>query len=77
MMRRAILVTAVVLACLYGFSASPVHAINWTVQTIDSNGYVGKYTSLALDGDGKPSISYWDSTNFDLKYAAWTPSLFI
>jgi hypothetical protein len=40
-----------------------------TIKTIDSSGNVGKYSSLALDAEGNPHISYHDVTNDDLKYA--------
>jgi len=41
----------------------------WVTTTVDSNGYVGWYTSIALDTAGKAHISYYNNTNDDLRYA--------
>ena len=43
----------------------------WIIQTVDSEGVVGHYTSIALDSSGHPHISYQDYGNEDLKYARW------
>jgi len=47
---------------------------SWVIQTVDSAGNVGWYTSLAVDNAGYPHISYYDFTNDNLKYARWTGS---
>ena len=43
-----------------------------TITTIDSDGNVGYYTSIAIGDNGNPVISYRDSTNTALKVAACT-----
>lgn len=41
----------------------------WRIETVDDDGWVGLYSSLALDSWGQPHISYHDIGNVDLKYA--------
>ncbi len=49
-------------------------AAAWQVETVDSTDDMGKHTSIALDGDGNPHISYYNNTDEDLKYAHYDGS---
>ncbi len=41
----------------------------WHIETVDSDDDVGRYSSIALDSNGNPHITYYDGTYQDLKYA--------
>lgn len=41
----------------------------WTNHILDSEGSVGRHSSIAIDDQNGVHISYWDKTNIDLKYA--------
>jgi hypothetical protein len=43
--------------------------VQWHYNTVDKSAGVGKSASLALDREGRPRISYYDSVNYALKYA--------
>jgi len=46
---------------------------DWHIYTIDSEGVVGEWTSIAIDSNDKVHISYHDDTNVALKYATNRP----
>jgi len=49
--------------------ATTLDAAGWMLSTLDSTGYVGWDTSIAVDSSNNVHISYSDVTNDDLKYA--------
>ncbi len=49
--------------------ANPACTGAGTITAVDTAGSVGQSTSLAIGPDGNPVISYYDSTNLDLKVA--------
>lgn len=44
----------------------------WNLVVVDAPGTTGLHTSVALDRDGAPQISYFDASNGDLRRAACT-----
>ncbi len=68
LIRKIFLVVLSLVFFTLGYSAGNAFA-DWIPDTPDSSGYVGRYTSLAVDASGAAHISYYDATNRALKYA--------
>ena len=67
-MKKIIIIAGfLLLLVLYSFAG-------WVIETVDSIGDVGLFTSIALDSSNNPHISYCDLTNYDLKYARYNGS---
>lgn len=76
MMRKPImsicLIFLLVISALFGIIgifSTCVIAESWEIEIVDSFSQVGESTSIALDSQGNPHISYYDRTNSALKYA--------
>ncbi len=66
MYRRCVLAVS----CMFLLAAlTGLVSAGWRTTTVDSEGDVGKYTSLGFNATGSPAISYFDYTDGDLKYA--------
>ncbi|MCU0613311.1 MAG: hypothetical protein MUE60_16190, partial [Candidatus Eisenbacteria bacterium] len=59
---RGMAACAVILAMVGIGLLTPARAQTWNIQTIDSSGDVGSYSSLVLDALRHPHISYYDYT---------------
>ena len=42
--------------------------MSWSIETVDFHGDTGQYTSIVLDTNDQPHISYLDETFGDLRY---------
>ncbi len=71
-MRASVVVVGLLIVLSIGIGAS--FAQEWHFEVVDSEGIVGKYTSIVLDSQEYPHISYYDMVGRDLKYARWTGS---
>ncbi|MCK4533075.1 hypothetical protein KAU39_04760 [bacterium] len=58
------------------FNHSLIQA-KWKIEILDTEDDVGQYTSIAIDKDNYPHISYYDVTSSDLKYVYWDNSSWI
>ncbi len=63
----ATLMAAVLIVPVERAEAAP--APGWILETPDSTGLVGMYSSMELDSMDKAHVSYYDQTNTALKYA--------
>ena len=59
---------------LVALGTAPASALSWQIETVDSEGIVGRYSSLALNGTGIPHISHYDGNAGDLKFAWYNDS---
>ena len=62
-----------VLVCLFHPAAADAQP-DFSTETIDATGNVGRYTSLALDAAGNPHITYLSLSTAKSKYARHSPS---
>jgi hypothetical protein len=69
----SIVITILLLAgALFVFSSFHGTADGVIMDMVDASGYVGESTSIALDSNDNPRISYYDRTTTSLKYTEWT-----
>jgi hypothetical protein len=58
----------VVLGLVFAMLGDAISA-DWTIQTLDSDGVVGEFSSIAVGSSGDVHISYYDRSEANLKYA--------
>lgn len=51
------------------FACAPAPEVECPLDAVDCAGNVGQYTSIAIDSNSNPHISYYDVTNGNLKHA--------
>ena len=68
--KRLVILSLVAILAMSAFPF-PSLAQGWNVETVDSAADVGQHSSMALDSNDNPHISYYDADSGDLKYAHW------
>jgi len=51
----------------YAYANAPGYT--WYIETVDSSGDVGMFSSIDIDSQGLPHIAYYDAGNHAIKYA--------
>jgi hypothetical protein len=69
---RIVLTVFIFILIVFSEEVPLENSSSWMTQTVDSAGNVGFATSIALDSNNYPHISYYDYDNQSLKYARWT-----
>jgi hypothetical protein len=62
------------LAVMISLLSGSIVAYEWNVETIESDGDVGHFSSIALDSQDYPHIVHCDRTNGQVKYDFWDGS---
>jgi fibronectin type 3 domain-containing protein len=55
---------------VFSFASHNASAAQWTIEQVEG-GWLGDFSSLAIDSNNHSHISYYDASNGDLKYAKW------
>jgi hypothetical protein len=74
-MNRNLLVLALIITLALPPSGTAKQNPGWNIQLIDLAG--GSHTSIVLDSQDYPHISYGDGADRNLKYAKWNGSKWI
>jgi hypothetical protein len=61
-------------ATFVGSGGSGCASTAWTCTKVETTNAVGNYSHIAFDASGNPWISYYDSTNLDLRVAQYVGS---